>query len=219
MFKNKKLGFDLDGPLFPFSTVCFEKINRKHQYDFGEVEFWSRKNRSNRFYGKHREEIDRIVADPRTYMEPAVHNTAKSVLNILSKEYGNEIFYVTARGENLRPITEMWLSELPNPDNLFMGYHYKVDIIRDLELDFYTDDRHNIIIDILASGLKTDARLFWADYLSYNDVIYSGLPYLLNIKELLAEEEERGVCPSCERMYLKDKNGKEFCIKCDWRDK
>ena len=91
MFKNKKLGFDIDGPLFPFSTVCFELINQRHQYNFGEVEFWARKNRSNRFYGKHRIEIEKIVSDPRTYIEPRVHNVTKEVLWELAED--NEIFY------------------------------------------------------------------------------------------------------------------------------
>lgn len=190
IYKNKKLGFDIDGVLFPFSTVCFELINRKHSYDFGEMEFWSRKNRSNRFYGKHREEIERIVADPRTYIEPRVHNVVKEVLWTLADGYNNEIFYITARDKHLEPVTDMWLDDLPNTENLFIGHHEKTDLIRELKLDFYTDDRAGIVRHAIENIEGIDARLFWADYLSYNDVVESGLPYLFNIKHLLNLEEK-----------------------------
>lgn len=177
----------MDGVLFPFSTACFERINRKYDYDFGEVEFWARKNRSNRFYGKHREEIERIVADPRIYIDPPVHNVVKEVLWTLAREYGNEIFYITARAPHLQPATELWLADLPNAENLYMGMEYKTYLIRDLELDFYTDDRESIIRDVLENEPDVDSRLYWADYMSYDKFINSGLPLLYHVKQLLGE--------------------------------
>lgn len=184
MIEGVRLGFDLDGPLFPFSTVCFEQINRKHNYEFGEMEFWSRKRRSNRFYGKHRKEIERIVADPRTYIEPPVHNVDKEVLWKLS-DAGKEMFYITARSDHLRPVTELWLADLPNPENLWTGMEHKTDLIIELGLDFYTDDREGIIKDVLEKTPNIDARLFWAHYISYSELQESGVPYLVNMKQLL----------------------------------
>ncbi|HDK25503.1 MAG TPA: hypothetical protein ENG48_00245 [Candidatus Atribacteria bacterium] len=188
MLQNKRIGFDLDGVLYNWQSIAFHLINKKHNYKFGEREFWSRKARSNRFYGKHRQEIEDIASDPNTYFMEELSNINKEVLRIL-KSKGNELFYITARPEHLRPVTELWLNanEVPDKHNLFMPYPEKTDIIKELKLDVYLDDRDYIIQDAL--GI-TNAYLFWATYLSRSDMIKSGLPYLTNLKSLLYLELE-----------------------------
>ena len=183
--EGKRIGLDLDGVLYPFSTVCFNLINEAHGYKFDEIEFWRRKRSSNRFFGKHREEIDRFVRDPNTYLGAQVDINDIRVLNSLAMY--NEIFYITARSLHLEPVTKLWLMSngIPHEENLFMGYSDKKDIIKELKIDVYVDDREEIVRDVMK---VTDAYLFHAKYLTREDVINSGLPYISTLNSLLLLE-------------------------------
>lgn len=184
--ERKRIGLDLDGVLYPFSTICFDIIKEKHNYNFDEIEFWSRTYRSNRFKGKHREEVDAIVSDPNTYIVQMMHPNDVLVLMNL-KAMGNELFYITARGNHLQPVTDLWLraSGAPFVDNLYVGYDEKTPLIKLLNLDVYVDDRAGIVQDASA---VTDAYLFHAPYLTGENLLDSGLPYLSKLNSLLLLE-------------------------------
>jgi len=183
---GKKIGLDLDGVLYPFSTVCFDIIKEKHGYKFDEIEFWSRTYRSNRFKGKHSKEVDAIVYNPNTYIIQMM--LTKDVLILRNLEaMGNELFYITARRNHLQPVTDLWLraSGAPFVENLYVGYKHKTELIKELNIDVYVDDRINIVEDALA---VTDAYLFHAPYLTDEVILDSGLPYISTLNSLLLLE-------------------------------
>lgn len=179
--KEKKIGLDLDGVLYPFQTICYTMIAQKHNYNMGEIEFWRRKRNSNRFYGKHREEIDAIVKEPNSYYRYSlIDYTSKILLNL--KAMGMEFFYITARPEHIAPVTSMWLSNnVPDAHNLFIGHAEKKSIIEELNIDIYVDDRANIIEDVMS---VTDAYLFQSSYLTLENVRATGLPYITSLYSL-----------------------------------
>ena len=180
--KNKRIGLDLDGVLYPFPIVCYDILNKKHNFGFDEIEFWSRTKRSNRFYGKHRVEVDKIVADPNTYFAAHLSDDTKKVLNKLADK--NELFYITARPPHLKPVTELWFNynDIPCKKNLYIGYHSKREIVQELKLDILVDDRDYIIEEVKDI---TNAFRFWSSYLTEDDVLDSHSKYISDLSELL----------------------------------
>lgn len=92
---------------------------------------------------------------------------AVNVLNQLV-EQGHEIFYITARPKQYGERTKKWLKEqgFPVQDEKFycgMQDHEKVHIIKELQLDYYVDDKP-AILDTLA---EEPIHLFLMDQ-SYN---------------------------------------------------
>ena len=185
--EGKRIGLDLDGVLYPFQTVCYDIIASNHGYDFGEIEFWDRTYRSNRFYGKHREEVEKIVADPNSYMEAEINRKDFLVLWELVGDQDNKLFFVTARPEHLKPVTQLWLahSSVPDRQNLFMGYEDKVQIVKDLELDIFVDDRDYITKELEA---VTNAYRYFSSYLTYEKMVDADTSYLFNLSQLLSLE-------------------------------
>lgn len=184
---NKRIGLDLDGVIYPFQTICYDKIAKQHNYTMGEIEFWSRTYRSNRFYGKHRKEIDKIVADPNSYMEATINEKDLLVLLELSEDQDNELFYVTARPEHLKPVTQLWMfhNDIPDSHNLYVGYKDKVQIVRELGLDIFVDDRDYITKELRA---VTNAYRYFASYLTYKKIIDADTDYIFNLSQLLSLE-------------------------------
>lgn len=73
-------------------------------------------------------------------------------LELLQKlaEMGHEIFYITARGADYCQQTKVWMKQFGFPieeGHFFCGMkdHEKVNIIKDLQLDYYVDDKPQIL--------------------------------------------------------------------------
>jgi len=102
---------------------------------------------------------------------------AVETLNKLDKE-GHEIYYITARPQEHGERTKEWLEKQGFPiqhDRFFYGMedHEKVHIIKDLELDYYIDDKP----DILATLKNESVNVLIKDQ-SYNQ--HADIPRLVD---------------------------------------
>ncbi|MGG3467139.1 HAD family acid phosphatase [Neobacillus pocheonensis] len=98
------------------------------------------------------------------------------------EEQGHEIYYITSRPQGHRERTMEWLKERGFPirdDRFFYGMqdHEKIDIIKNLNLDYYFDDKPAVLNTLL----KESTRVFVKDQ-SYNR--HLDLPRIVDWKEL-----------------------------------
>ncbi|CAM2761429.1 hypothetical protein HAHI6034_08980 [Hathewaya histolytica] len=97
------------------------------------------------FYDMHGEEMhsDNIIRD-----------NAKEVLNKLHEDHN--IYYITARPEKFKKVTEEWLysNELPKAPVHMMGHHNKVEKARELNCDFFVEDRYRNSVFLAKEGIK-----------------------------------------------------------------
>lgn len=106
-------------------------------------------------------------------------------------ENGHEVYYITARPKEHGERTKKWMREQGFPiqdDRFFYGMldHEKVQIIKELKLDYYFDDKAEVLDTLTHDSLKVFVR----DQ-SYNRHLQ--YPRILNwsdLKEVLKREHE-----------------------------
>jgi len=102
---------------------------------------------------------------------------------------GHEIYYITARPKEHGERTKIWLKEngFPVQDERFfygMQDHEKVEIIKKLKLDYYFDDKPEVLNTLLNESIK----IFLRDQ-SYNR--HLNLPRIVNwsdLEEIITEK-------------------------------
>lgn len=139
---NKYLGTSID-----FEMASEYEL---HTYtDMEQIEFWEFMVKSGHELGIYRESIPQELV--------------KHHLWALRKQY--DLHYVTARSEIVRPVTEEWIKqhELPLDSLIMTGSHDKVQVVRDLSLDLFMEDRLENAIQI-AEDTSIPVILFDAPY-------------------------------------------------------
>jgi len=159
-----KIGIDIDGTITHPSS-CFNYMNKYlgttidfanaaeyelHTYtDMEQIEFWEFMVKSGHESGIYRESLPQELV--------------KEHLWQLRKHYS--LHYVTARSEAVRPVTEEWIKqhELPLDSLIMTGSHDKVQVVRDLSLDLFMEDRLENALQI-AEETSIPVILFDAPY-------------------------------------------------------
>lgn len=159
-----KIGIDIDGTITHPSS-CFNYMNKYlgtsinfemaseyelHTYtDMDQIEFWEFMVKSGHELGIYRESI------PQEFVQKHLWQ--------LREHY--DLHYVTARSEIVRPVTEEWIArhELPLDSLIMTGSHDKVQVVRDLSLDLFMEDRLENALQI-AEDTSIPVILFDAPY-------------------------------------------------------
>ena len=105
---------------------------------------------------------------------------------------GHEIYYITARPKEHGERTKVWLKEngFPVQDERFfygMQDHEKVEIIKKLKLDYYFDDKPEVLNTLLNESIK----IFLRDQ-SYNR--HLNIPRIVNwsdLEEIITEKVQK----------------------------
>jgi len=158
--KNKKIGLDLDGVLYPFAEIAHKVLKERHGFEWGLKDFWARELQV-KYYEP---EIKAIAQDSNTYCIEEIDPYIPVVLNQLVA-MGNTIYYITARGKKHREVTEWWLTEsgVPFIENLHLGKHHKAPIAKELGLDVFVDDRDFVVRQV---GKVTLALRYYSKYMT-----------------------------------------------------
>ena len=161
-----RIGFDIDDTLIQLRKHAFGIYKRKLNKDFSDEIFHGIDTvEIHRPFELSDEEGTQMWQDNRPeiyFTNCPAYEHAIEVLNELVKE-GHDIFYITARPKGYCKQTIEWVKELGFPvvDSQFycgMEDHEKVEIIKDLQLDFYIDDKPKVL-DTLAD-LSTHLIVF-----------------------------------------------------------
>ncbi|WP_223590083.1 5' nucleotidase, NT5C type [Neobacillus bataviensis] len=161
-----KFGFDIDDTLINLREHAFHLYNKKlnqkvpidHFHELKRVEihepFGLTDEQGKEMWKQSLEEIYFTSCPP--YPE------AVETLQQLDKQ-GHEIYYITSRPMGYRDQTMEWLKERGFPirdDRFFYGMqdHEKVDIIKNLKLDYYFDDKPAVLNTLLQESTKLFVR-------------------------------------------------------------
>ncbi|KAE9084352.1 hypothetical protein PF010_g20865 [Phytophthora fragariae] len=148
-----KFGFDIDDTLINLREHAFHLYNKKLNKQIGLEQFQGlntipihdlfgmTKEEGKLMWNTHRDEIYYSACPPFPY--------AVEVLQELVRK-GHEVYYITARTPEHCGRTRSWLTDagFPVTENRFycgMSDTEKVHIIRELELDYYFDDKPAVL--------------------------------------------------------------------------
>lgn len=101
--------------------------------------------------------------EPRLYAASELANDAKQILTTWKNDY--ELFYISARGENVLDITTNWFDENSIPYDYIelLGSHDKLDAAKQHAVDAFFEDKHDNAV-MIAEELKIPVILFDTPY-------------------------------------------------------
>ncbi|ALC91253.1 nucleotidase [Bacillus sp. FJAT-18017] len=181
-----KFGFDIDDTLINLREHAFGIYNKKFNKQVPIEEFHKLKRvEIHEPFGMTDEEGRQawLSSLEEIYFTTCpAYPGAVEALNKLA-EQGHEIYYITSRPEGHRERTIEWMKEngFPVEDSRFfygMRDTEKVDIIRDMKLDYYFDDKP----DVLNTLLKEEGLKVYIKDQSYNK--HLEFPRILDWSEL-----------------------------------
>ena len=186
-----KFGFDIDDTLINLREHAFHIYNKKlgqqvaldkfHALDKVEIHelFGMSDEAGSKMWNETLEEIYYTNC-------PAYPDAVETLVTL--HEQGHEVYYITARPAEHRERTMKWLIEQGFPvdeDRFYCGMkdQAKVNIIRDLQLDYYFDDKPDVL-----NTLMDDTLQVYVKSQVYNQ--YLTIPRLTNWLELKQIVEE-----------------------------
>lgn len=161
-----RLGFDIDDTLINLREYAFHLYNKKLGKELGLDIFQALKTvEIHEPFGMTAEEGKQMW---NSTLEDIYYNAcpafpgAVELLQELEKQ-GHEIFYITARYQEHGERTKKWLVEQGFPvhdERFFCGMkdHEKVNIIKQLHLDYYFDDKPDILDTLSGQPIKVYLR-------------------------------------------------------------
>lgn len=180
-----KFGFDIDDTLINLREHAFHIYNEKLGQQVALDNFHALyKVEIHELFGMSDEAGSKMWNDTLEqiyYTNCPAYPDAVETLNKL-KEQGHEIYYITARPAEHRERTMRWLEEqgFPVDETQFycgMKDQAKVNIIRDLQLDYYFDDKPDVL-----NTLTEDTLQVFVKTQVYNQ--HLTIPRLTNWSEL-----------------------------------
>lgn len=157
-----KFGFDIDDTLIDLRRHAFHLYNKKLNKTIGEDVFDTIATvEIHEPFGLTNEEGSQMWKDSMEeiyFTNCPSFEGAKEVLNALA-EVGHEIYYITSRPKGYCEQTRAWVKAqgFPVVDERFycgMADHEKIDIIKNLELDVYVDDKPAVLNTLAGSTTK-----------------------------------------------------------------
>ncbi len=180
-----RFGFDIDDTLINLREHAFHLYNKKLGQDVALEQFNALdKVEIHDLFGMTREEGSKMWVDTleETYYTdcPAYPDAVETLQDLIKQ--GHEVYYITARPAEHGERTMKWLVEqgFPMKESRFycgMKDQEKVNIIRELQLDFYFDDKPAVLNTLTDDTL----RVFVKDQ-SYNQELE--IPRITNWAEL-----------------------------------
>lgn len=169
-----KIGFDLDGVLYDWHRVAYDwMISVNENFDVPFAEFWT-------------EWLDQdenhMLAD---FLMKAPNLVTKIIMSEPMREMlwglaeNNEIFYITARPQEVHFGTRWWIksSKVPNPENLIFAKDKLPHIIEN-DIDYFIEDSTK-----QALALQNHTRIILVEK-PWNVIIQEEFPTIFSVLEL-----------------------------------
>ncbi|MEH6948671.1 HAD family acid phosphatase [Bacillus sp. JJ634] len=161
-----KFGFDIDDTLIDLRGYAFQLYNQKLNQNVSlDVLQTINTLEIHKAFGLTGEEGGKLwnsLADEIYYSGCPIFEGALDMLQKLDRE-GHEIFYITARKKEHSERTKQWLIKHGFPfreDHFYCGMkdQEKIEIILDLQLDYYFDDKPAVLETLLEIPTKVYAK-------------------------------------------------------------
>lgn len=160
-----RFGFDIDDTLIDLRGYAFQLYNQKLNRQVERSAFQALKTLEiHELFGMTKEEGGRMwnsLAEEIYYSACPAFEGAVEALQELERQ-GHDIFYITARKAEHGERTKKWLIEngFPVKDSQFycgMKDHEKIETIRELDLDYYFDDKPAVLETLASISTKVYA--------------------------------------------------------------
>jgi uncharacterized HAD superfamily protein len=176
MVVGMKIGFDLDGVLYPWQEVVYANISQFTKRPIADYStFWNTQIREfgDCFWNS-------IMEYSPFYTQREPEEGVPQILNNLS--LNNEIYYITSRPKCVKTATILWLEKynFPHLYNLHFSKE-KHTIVRLEDIDVFVDDRHEYM-----DKLKNICRAFLMDAVYNREYADPRITRIYNIKDLLS---------------------------------
>ena len=137
MAKKKRIGFDLDGVLYPWHEVVFDLCLEFKYIDesMTEEKFWKE-------WFTHEARpifVDNILGDMSLFFKKKMSPDNVSLLNRLKKRF--DIFFISQRADCAYLVTKGWLKDVNLFDNNLYLVEDKPAMVRVLDIDYFLEDR------------------------------------------------------------------------------
>lgn len=169
-----KIGFDLDGVLYDWHKVVYDWMVDTHSdFDVTYAEFWTDWINQE----EHKTTADFLTKTPIFVTSLIMPDTIRDTLWGLAET--NELFYITARPQEVHLGTEWWVktSRIPNPKNLIFAKN-KLPHIINHEIEYFVEDmvKH-------ALALQNHTRVILVEK-PWNVIIQEEFPTIYSVNEI-----------------------------------
>lgn len=169
-----RIGFDLDGVLYDWHRVVYNWMEETHSgFDVTYDDFWLDWIQQE----EHAELANFLMKTPIFVTKLIMSESMRETLWTLAE--GNELFYITARPQEVHFGTSWWIktSRIPNPENLFFAKD-KLPHIINHEIDYFVEDmtKH-------ALALQNHTRVILVEK-PWNKIIWEEFPVIQSVIQL-----------------------------------
>ena len=171
---NGKIGFDLDGVLYDWHRVTYEfVVDSNKNFDVPFDEFWTDWLNQDENHML----ADFLMMTPIFVTKIIMSDTMRNTLWTLAET--NELFYITARPQEVHSGTEWWIksSRIPNPENLIFAKDKLPHIINN-EIAIFVED---MVKHALALQNHTEVILVEKPW---NTIIQEEFPTIFSVNQL-----------------------------------
>jgi uncharacterized HAD superfamily protein len=168
-----RISFDLDGVLYPWHQVVWDKFFRKIYPDY--IEFWKEG-----WHHVSESQWNAILGDPVIYTLPARADVVQMVQRVAAQQF---VFYVTQRPDKLAKVTQQWLAMngFPYPGDCFLTQD-KVKVCKKLEINLHVEDR----IDVMNNLADNDISVLGVKQ-PWNEDHIDDFPHVTNMLDIERE--------------------------------
>lgn len=134
------IGIDLDGVLYPWHDIVYQRECLDHGWNLTNSEFWSR---IHSLYSGLSEE--NLVKTRHYYGVANIDQRNLDLLNKLDKD--NQLFYITSRDKELEFVTNNWMkrNNIPQRENLIFTKDKKIHVLLNNISIFIEDNIKNAL--------------------------------------------------------------------------
>ena len=171
---NGKIGFDLDGVLYDWHKVVYQwMVNTHSDFDVSYDDFWTDWIDQE----EHKELASFLTKTPIFVTKLIMSETMRDTLWGLAET--NELFYITARPQEVHFGTTWWLktSRVPNPENLFFAKD-KLPHIINHEIAIFVEDSTKQAI-----ALQNHTEVILIEK-PWNTIIQEEFPTIFSVNQL-----------------------------------
>jgi uncharacterized HAD superfamily protein len=182
--RKQRLGFDLDGVLYPWQEVIYQYQRYHAGEEHSFQDFW--KEATERVFNT--KLGDFWLTNNLFYVQRDIRPEILDVIHYLNDIY--DVYYITSRVKSARYATKYWFkrNKLPNFDNLYFADGEKLPLVLQHEIDYFVEDRIKHILELKDHTNIILIRQPW------NELIWDEVPTLdsvLQLPELLGVENGR----------------------------
>jgi uncharacterized HAD superfamily protein len=184
--KKQRLGFDLDGVLYPWHEVIYNYMKYEHKMETSYADFW--KDVTNGMIMDWKNGMGKFWLENNLFLvQRDIKPAYLDLIYQLSEHY--DIYYITSRVKTGHNATKYWFkrNKIPFIDNLYFASGEKLPLLLQHEIDIFVEDRVLHILELRNHTRAIMVRQPWNEEL-WDEV--ETIDSVIQLPELLGVNNE-----------------------------